>query len=48
MSPFFATYGYEALDPVLLEPGPTLESGLNANERATKFVEKVKQITDLC
>jgi len=38
MSPFFVTYGYEALSFVLLEVEPENDSLLLANERAKEFV----------
>jgi len=48
MSPFFATHGYESSAPVALEPAPAEKSSLTSTKRATLFVEKVKQITELC
>jgi hypothetical protein len=43
MSAFFATYGYEAPSPVVLELEPVENRGL-----AKEFVQKMKEISDLC
>ena len=48
MSPFFSTHGYEAPSPVALEPAPEENRGLAATKRAELFVEKMKDISNLC
>ena len=47
ISPFFATYGYEAPSPVLLEPEPVENRGLASTKKASLFVEKIKLISNL-
>ena len=48
MSAFFATHGYEAPSPVALEPEPDENRGLTAVQRAKEFVQKMKDVSDLC
>ena len=48
MSAFFATHGYEAPSPVALEPEPVENRGLAAAQRAKEFVQKMREISDLC
>jgi hypothetical protein len=48
MSAFFATYGYEAPSPVVLELEPVENRGLAAAQQAKEFVQKMKEISDLC
>ena len=48
MSPFFATHGYDSTSPVALEPESNGSSTLTAAKRASNFVNKLKQVSDLC
>jgi hypothetical protein len=48
ISAFFATYGYEAPSPVTLKPEPDENRGLTAIQRVKEFVQKMKDVSDLC
>ncbi|GAB7336928.1 hypothetical protein MBLNU13_g01770t1 [Cladosporium sp. NU13] len=48
MSPFFATHGYDSTSPVALALESNESSTLAATERASNFVNKLKQVNDLC
>nr|POE51761.1 hypothetical protein CFP56_25968 [Quercus suber] len=48
MSPFFAIHSYEAPSPVPLEPNSIQNVQVNASKRAETFVQKIKDISDLC
>jgi hypothetical protein len=47
-SPFFATHGYEAPNPVPLREDPVDWVPVSAEVRAKEFVRKMKEITEIC
>ncbi|PFH55674.1 hypothetical protein XA68_17851 [Ophiocordyceps unilateralis] len=48
MSPYFATHGYHPRSPLLVENKNTTTTSANTpEERASQFIDKIRQVTDL-
>ena len=47
-SPFFATHGYDAPNPVPLQEDPVDWVPVSSEKRAKEFVQKIKEVTELC